>query len=257
MNSGIYKITSIINNKIYIGSSKNIEKRFNVHKKQLNNNTHINPHLQSSWNKYGEENFVFDILEYCDISNLIEKEQFYMDKTLCYNREIGFNNCIKADRPLGYKHTEEAKKRMSLIKKEQIKKGIVKAPVYKGGTKHSEETKEKIRITKLGNKNPMFGKKEGDQHKKDRMKNMLAKERWNKGLTAKDDERIKKLAVWTNKLPPNALEHTLIDLETNISWKEKSLKHLSKICPLSYATLCRLKKDKCGKKITKKYKIIW
>ena len=54
---GIYKITNKINNKIYIGSSYSISKRISEHKYQLRRNSHPNIHLQSSWNKYGEDNF--------------------------------------------------------------------------------------------------------------------------------------------------------------------------------------------------------
>lgn len=257
MKSGIYKIICLKNNKIYIGSSKNILQRINVHKRHLRKNKHINPYVQNAWNKYGEENFVFEVLEECDIENLLEREQYWMDYTLCYNREIGFNNCVKSDRPLGYKHTEENKIKMSIIKKEQIKNGIVKPPVNTNFKPHSEKSKEKMKISKIGNKNPMFGKKEDEEHKRNRMKNMLSKDRWNKGLTSKDDERIKKLAVWKNKIPPNAIKHILIDLETNYKWEEPSLTHLSKVCPLAVSTLVRLKRGICGEKINKKYKLIW
>ena len=61
MGCGIYKITNNINNKFYIGSSKNITKRFKEHKWRLKNNKHPNNKLQNSWNKYGEENFKFEV----------------------------------------------------------------------------------------------------------------------------------------------------------------------------------------------------
>ena len=259
MDSGVYKITCLGNNKFYIGSSQNITKRFNVHKRQLNNNTHINPFLKNAWNKYGESNFVFEVIEYCDIDILLEREQYYMDKTQCYNREIGFNNCLKSDRPLGYKHTEENKLIMSKNKKgtkqkiETTKKIIESRKNYK----HTEETKNKIRLTKIGNKNPRYGFKEDTEIAKDRMKNMLSKPRWNTGLTSKDDQRINKLAYWKDKITPNAIKHTLVDLELNIEWTELSLMKLSKVCPVSISTLSRLKNKTAGKLITSKYKLIW
>lgn len=60
---GIYKIKNLKNNKIYIGSSNNIEKRINEHFRNLKNNKHPNKHLQLSYNKYGKENFTYEILE--------------------------------------------------------------------------------------------------------------------------------------------------------------------------------------------------
>jgi group I intron endonuclease len=73
MISGIYQIKNLKNNKIYIGSSKNIKERFLQHKYNLKNNKHCNPILQNSWNKYGEENFEFIIIEIINNTLLIEK----------------------------------------------------------------------------------------------------------------------------------------------------------------------------------------
>jgi group I intron endonuclease len=69
--SGIYCIRSLANNKCYIGSAKNFSLRKNEHFYELRNNKHANIHLQNSWNKYGENNFIFEILCYVeDVSNL-------------------------------------------------------------------------------------------------------------------------------------------------------------------------------------------
>lgn len=59
----IYKITNLINNKVYIGSTKSYNRRISYHKSDLNNNKHINNHLQAAWNKYGKDNFLFEIVE--------------------------------------------------------------------------------------------------------------------------------------------------------------------------------------------------
>ena len=258
MASGVYKITCLVDGKIYIGSSKCIENRFKVHKRQLRNKTHNNPHMKNAWSKHGEENFTFEVVEYCDESVLLEREQFWMDLTLCYDRSIGFNNCLKSDRPLGYVHTEDNKVKMSLIKKEQLKNGVIRINVFQPkGYKHTSEAKDKIRLSKIGERNHRYGFKEDKEKTKSRMKNMLSKPRWNTGLTAKDDPRIEKLKVWKGKLPPNAIKHTLIDLESGAEWTELSLKGLSKLCPLSSTTLWRLKINTAGIKITNKYKLVW
>lgn len=82
---GIYKITNKINKKIYYGSSKNIKKRWTDHIGKLKKNKHANILLQRSWNKYGEINFSFEIVELCDIENLHIIEQKYLNKNPDYN----------------------------------------------------------------------------------------------------------------------------------------------------------------------------
>lgn len=79
---GVYSIVNKINNKLYIGStSDSFRKRWNLHKHHLRNNKHKNNHLQYSWNKNGEENFEFIILEICDDKlKVLETEQLYIDK---------------------------------------------------------------------------------------------------------------------------------------------------------------------------------
>jgi len=76
---GIYKITCKSNKKIYIGQSKGIKSRFSEHKKLLKKNKHCNGHIQNSWNKYGYENFIFEVVEYCSLEVLTKREQYYLD----------------------------------------------------------------------------------------------------------------------------------------------------------------------------------
>jgi group I intron endonuclease len=77
---GIYCIINSINGKKYIGSSRNIESRFKNHLCRLNKNKHTNTHLQNAVNKYGIKNFSFSIIEKCTINELINKEQYYINK---------------------------------------------------------------------------------------------------------------------------------------------------------------------------------
>lgn len=78
----IYQIKNKLNNKIYIGSTNNYKKRFYTHKHELNNNIHKNTHLQRAWNKYGEEAFLFEIIEECNSMIKISREQYWLDKLL-------------------------------------------------------------------------------------------------------------------------------------------------------------------------------
>lgn len=77
--SGIYCIENRINNKTYIGSSKNIYQRLLKHFALLRHNKHENAHLQNAWNKYGEENFEWTVLELCNPDILTEREQYCID----------------------------------------------------------------------------------------------------------------------------------------------------------------------------------
>lgn len=79
MKIGIYRIKNSINSKIYIGSTKNIEARWAKHKALLRHNKHQNAHLQNAWNKYGENAFIFEVIEECKIEDLINREQFFID----------------------------------------------------------------------------------------------------------------------------------------------------------------------------------
>lgn len=91
--SGVYKIYCKSNEKAYIGSSCDVKRRMQQHKSALRSNRHINEHLQSAWNKYGENNFEFVLLENVEVPNLLEREQFWIDKFLSHQRETGFNKC--------------------------------------------------------------------------------------------------------------------------------------------------------------------
>lgn len=89
---GVYKILCLINNKFYIGGSKDIEYRLKCHRRNLNHSKHINPYLQYAWNKYGEDNFTFAIVEYVENKEILpDREQWWLDETQCYNNDIGFN----------------------------------------------------------------------------------------------------------------------------------------------------------------------
>ena len=97
-NSGIYCILNTINNKFYIGSTKNtIRRRWLKHINDLKNNKHSNLHLQYSYNKYTIDAFKFIILEiinFTTIEHLLNREQYWMDITNC--SKSGYNVHSKA-----------------------------------------------------------------------------------------------------------------------------------------------------------------
>ena len=67
------------NGKRYIGSSKNLYNRLHTHLSLLENDKSHNKYLQSSWNKYGKDNFILQVLEYCTIEDQFIREQYYLD----------------------------------------------------------------------------------------------------------------------------------------------------------------------------------
>ena len=87
---GIYKITNLINNKCYIGQSRNIESRIKKHFSNLEKNIHHSQYLQEDFNKYGKENFSIEILETInDLDLLLIVEDFYIKKFHAYG--CGYN----------------------------------------------------------------------------------------------------------------------------------------------------------------------
>lgn len=71
---GVYSIFNLENGKRYVGSSINIYNRLYEHLHNLRNNKAHNRHLQAAWNKYGEDSFKFNILEYCSADDQYNKE---------------------------------------------------------------------------------------------------------------------------------------------------------------------------------------
>lgn len=153
MKSGIYQIKNLINGKIYIGSSYHINKRLVQHKSNLNCNRHQNPYLQSAWNKYKEENFEFTILTYCEKQKLIEQEQFWLDWTKCYERQIGYNLYKIAGSPEGYSPSKDTRVKISKALKGLVRSEKTKAKMsaWQIGRKMSNEAKKNMTLGKLNN----------------------------------------------------------------------------------------------------------
>lgn len=83
---GVYCIENTVNNRKYIGISRDIKRRWLEHKSELDNHSHNNQYLQASWDKYGKEKFNFYIIELCAEALLSEREQFYKAIDLCLMR---------------------------------------------------------------------------------------------------------------------------------------------------------------------------
>lgn len=84
--------------------------------------------------KYGYENFTFEIIEYCDKEKAVSREQFYLD-----HFDFEYNTLEKANSVLGLKHSSAVLKKM---KGRQNALGLI----------HTDETKNKLRISQLDKK---------------------------------------------------------------------------------------------------------
>ena len=147
----------MVNEKVYIGQSKNVNKRKNKHFTLLRHNKHNNKHLQSAWNKYSEKNFVFEIIESFesydpDIIN--EREIFWIKYYNSFNKDFGYNNTSGGDGIKNYQHTEEAKKKISEASKKQKLSKEHKEALLKSitGRKKSEEELKKLSNAAKGRK---------------------------------------------------------------------------------------------------------
>jgi group I intron endonuclease len=105
--SGIYQILNKVNQHIYIGSAINFYERFRRHRKDLRGNRHHSIILQRAYNKYGEHQFIFQILKICNPSQLCKHENSYLTKL-----KPTYNVCPIADSQVGRKHTTETKEKL-------------------------------------------------------------------------------------------------------------------------------------------------
>lgn len=212
--SGIYSITDTNTNQFYIGSSINLKQRFIAHKSSLNLNKHGNHKLQTAFNA-NKQNLVFDVIEsvVSDKHVLVEREQWYID---FFKPEL--NICRKVELPrTGIKHSEETKLKMSISRRNQIRKphsqetkdkirnahfGKVMSVesrkklsvAHKGrvggmlGHKHTEEHKRKMSLLHSGKNNTFYGKKHTDEVKAKISALRTGKSTWN-------DDTKKKMSV--------------------------------------------------------------
>lgn len=123
---GIYSIFNVENGKRYVGSSKDLYNRLHEHIHNLKHDKSHNKHLQASWNKYGEDSFIFNVLEFCEESSRFEREQFYID---CLKPEYNFSLQVIAN--TNRIISEEQKQKISNTLKEKYATGELKPFIRK------------------------------------------------------------------------------------------------------------------------------
>lgn len=157
---GVYILKNIINNKVYVGSTKNFYSRFSQHKNEVLNGNHQSKSLQKDANIYGIEKFLFQVIE--ETVDRISREQFYFDYFKSCNPEYGYNSGKSAKIwNIGYKYskkekecffTEEYKEKMRVINigRKHLQDTIVKMSKIRSEAQQS--------MTKRERKIPFFHK---------------------------------------------------------------------------------------------------
>lgn len=127
MSCGVYQITNTITGESYIGSSKNIEKRFKQHRQKGYWCKRPNSLLYKAFQKYSLENFKFEIIGLCEESELFEKEDFFIkSRKPVYNELRAQHNTEKSRKEwyANYHNTEAYKTKLEKDKqwrKEHLK----------------------------------------------------------------------------------------------------------------------------------------
>ena len=135
---------------MYVGSARDLSKRWQGHRSRLRHGKHHSVYLQHAYNKYGTEAFDWSVVEYVDdLSRLISREQVWLDFF-----KPAYNTAKNAANPaLGLKASAE-----TIAKRVAALRGRKRAPftaehrarisAVKAGYKHSPEAIEKMREEK-------------------------------------------------------------------------------------------------------------
>ena len=269
----IYKITNLINNKIYVGqTTKSLEERFKSHvygakvyiktgKLPYNHNSRIIPALA----KYGYENFKIEsIHEVDDDENIDELEKYYIKILNAQDPLIGYNIAEGGNKPpsrLGYKHTNDAKEKMSnsARKRKWYTNGVIDIMIdpnngipdgFRPGRTNSNTKGEKNGM--WGKKGFNYGKHLSNETKKKlsetkKMNNLNKKKMWftndiieiqldmNVSQTIPDGFRKGRLESHLHK--PQLKQVEVIDLVENSTTVYENILELMKNIKISYPTV--------------------
>ena len=129
----IYMIKNLVNNKVYIGSTNNLSRRWIEHKNHLNNGKHTNNSLQNDWTKYSSSSFEFSVLNVCSESERDASEQLMIDNYDSQNPKFGYN--LK-DAGSNGGLSEESKKKISRRQKGNILTNEIKEKISLNSTNY-------------------------------------------------------------------------------------------------------------------------
>jgi group I intron endonuclease len=159
----IYKVTNIVNGKIYIGQTT----QGLVVRETKHFSGKVKHYFSRALHKYGRDNFTWETIEYCDSKEELDEMEFhYIKQYNSNNREYGYNCTLGGEGQVGFKHTKESI--------------------------------EKMRIAQLGNKN-MLGKHHTDITKKILSEKASGSNHNRYGKYGKENPAAKKFVITTPK----------------------------------------------------------
>ena len=185
----IYKITCLINLRVYIGETANIKRRFWNHQEQLAKGKHGNDRLQEDYNKYGVDSFKYEIIEEVPAEQNLERESYWInyyggiESDMTYNMQDIYNqnrlvrNKISVSNK-GKTRSNEYKQQCcdyknllyNTEKGKQIKEQISKTlkDFYKSDKGIQQRIKQSMlgKVKYSGEGNPMYGKHHTEETKK-------------------------------------------------------------------------------------------
>lgn len=179
----IYQILNQVNQKRYIGQTAAKKRRWAAHKRELKKGIHKSCHLQGAWKKYGENAFVFEIIEECTSHNhMNERERYWIEHYQTYRRDKGYNLDMGGNS--GPQLPEVIEKRISPLRGRKRPPELVKrlADMHRGKKwspearqRHSAMWKAKIAAGYRGSPPPHFKGKDHYGWGKKRPKEVIAK----------------------------------------------------------------------------------
>ena len=231
----IYKIVSP-SNRVYIGQTISLQRRLSAYKR---NDCKGQKRLFNSFNTYGFENHIFEVIEECDDDKLNERERHYQD---FYNvlSKNGLNCKLTNTNDKKLVHSEESLKKISESSKNRFWSDERKKQfaINRTGVKMSEETKQKISFKNKGNKHTEEYKLKMSKIKKGSIVSEETKQKisLNSKGKIKTKEHLRNISLANSRI--------ILDTKTGIFYN--NLKEVSELFEISYSTI---KKRMYGKLI--------
>jgi group I intron endonuclease len=187
--TGIYKIQSISHpDRLYIGSSVNMEQRWRQHLSDFNFNRHHSPHFQRHYGKYGRNDLMFSVVALCERDQLMPVNGvIWVEQCFIWAYKPYFNGAPVAGSCMGVKHSDEVRQRNRErnIGRKQSAETIEKRVAKLRGRRMSEEAKAKISVGNTGKVRSvetceklrllMIGRKDSDETREKKIKSLIGR----------------------------------------------------------------------------------